>query len=586
MDSQFNKSLLPLSLETLDSIGMADPDHYHNNMRDQIMSFGQPKQEEPKPSYTADQLHAAGSTPPNVWKNLSGVGLVPEGGSSVEALKPPSGSVPPSSGMMGTGIGASPYSGSDKTAPQKSFGRNLLDRLGNMGNRGQGMGASGGSGATSKPWGEKSFMERFTDPKTIRTFGALAAGFDPEGWGGRVGAQMANLVTQEKQEGIQQGKEQSEQQERQMRIQELSEKIKAIHEGKEPIGDTIAGLTGMPSDITRDDAKTIKELRPTGGGEPDIQKLIDYRNKLPEGSPDRKAVEDQINKKTEETPKNKTPYIDPQGNPVLIDNSSPDAQRQITEGKLKPFPLYTQSLGELTPDAIQVEGAKYATTGVLPPLGMNNPVMRAKIVNAGAEYLKKQGVNPASVPALQGEFKGAKDTYVAIKKSTENVGYFEKGMIKNMSSALDVSEKYFRTDFPKVNSLINAYKYQTGDTQVVKLGTLIYAAAMEFEKIRTAGTNITSAELSIGAQAKAEEIMNKAQSHKMLIANMQAMKTDAKNLITSRRDTLKSLDSEMKSFGVNMGQSVDNNVETGGGKTVSPRKAGESYDAWVARTGG
>jgi hypothetical protein len=201
---------------------------------------------------------------------------------------------------------------------------------------------------------------------------------------------------------------------------------------------------------------------------------------------------------------------------------------------------------DLTPDAIRVEGIKYAMTGVMPPMGMGNAGIRQKIINSGTAYLIEQGINPTDVPAIQAGFKSTTATYKTLLQSTKQFSAFEKAMLSNMEYAVGLSSKYGRTSFPSANAVINAVRTHTGDPQVVELGTAIYAAAMEFEKIRTAGTAITSAELSQHAQEKAEEIINKAQTHKQLQASLQAMKIDAGNVMKARRDELSILESEMK----------------------------------------
>jgi len=208
----------------------------------------------------------------------------------------------------------------------------------------------------------------------------------------------------------------------------------------------------------------------------------------------------------------------------------------------------------LTQDAIKMEGIKYAMTGQMPSMGMGNAGLRSKIINYASAYLIENGINPTEVPAMQAGFKATKDTYANMKKSTEQFGAFEKAMISNMEYATKLSSKYSRTSFPAANTLINAIRTHTGDPEIVEMGTAIYAAAMEFEKIRTAGTAITSAELSMNAQKKAEEIVNKSQTHGQILAVLKAMKTDASNVMDARRKELTILENEMKNNPmVNMG---------------------------------
>jgi len=202
--------------------------------------------------------------------------------------------------------------------------------------------------------------------------------------------------------------------------------------------------------------------------------------------------------------------------------------------------------GVLSPEAIQVEGIKFATTGKMPAMGMGGGLtVRASIMNAGAKYLIENGVDPKTVPAMQAEYNATNQAYASVKKGAEQIKGFEQGLIKNADYALELSQKIFRTGVIPANEVINYLKTKTGDPGIVKFGAALYAAAMEYEKVRTAGTGVTSAELSIGAQKKAEEIMNKAMTHEQLSGIVDAMKVDTSNITDGRQATLTNMSNEM-----------------------------------------
>ena len=220
------------------------------------------------------------------------------------------------------------------------------------------------------------------------------------------------------------------------------------------------------------------------------------------------------------------------------------AKTKATEGAKKDI-----QMGLFDKDTMKLEGIKFATTGKMTAMGMGGgPYVRMAIMNEGTKYLKEQGIDPKTVPALQTEYNATAQAFTSIKKSTEQVKGFENGLIKNADYALELSKDVFRTKVIPVNEVINYFKTKTGDPGIVKFGAAIYAAAMEYEKIRTAGTGITSAELSIGAQKKAEEIMNKAMTHGQLASTIEAMKVDAGNVMEGRTDTLRKMDSEMRNL--------------------------------------
>ena len=218
----------------------------------------------------------------------------------------------------------------------------------------------------------------------------------------------------------------------------------------------------------------------------------------------------------------------------------------------------------LSPEALQIEGIKFATTGKMPAMGMGAPAVRMKIMTAAADYMKEQGIDPKSVPAMQAEFAATAKAFSAIKTPLANFKAFEGALIKNSDYALTLSKENYRTQLPSVNTVLNAIKTGTGDPKIVKFSAAIYAAALEYEKIRTAGTNITSAELSVGAQKKAEEIMNKAQTHAQLEGVIEALKVDSHNVVSSREEQIKSLGGEMRKLEGTFGKSNEgaNVVET------------------------
>jgi hypothetical protein len=219
-----------------------------------------------------------------------------------------------------------------------------------------------------------------------------------------------------------------------------------------------------------------------------------------------------------------------------------------------------QKQSELTPDAIKLAGSQYAITGVMPSMGMGNARARAQIINSAAEYWRNQGIDPSKVPQIQADFKATKDTLIAQKKAVEPFKAFEGAMIKNAEYALSLSSKYERSNYPPANSVINAIKTGTGDPQVVEFSNALYAASLEYQKIKTAGTAITSAELSITAQQKAEELMNKAHNHKQLEAAMRAMRTDGRNVVAEREKMVQGLSDDLAKvetqFGFNKGNAT------------------------------
>lgn len=202
--------------------------------------------------------------------------------------------------------------------------------------------------------------------------------------------------------------------------------------------------------------------------------------------------------------------------------------------------------GELTEDALDVAANYFLRTGQMPALGMGSAGARITILNRAGELAKKAGVDPTQVPALTAEFKATQGALNKMERDYAGFAAFEQGMLKNMDYALSISKKYGNTPLPAANKIVNALRTQAGDPKIVEYANAIYAAAMEYEKIRTAGTSITSAELSVAAQKKAEELINTSQTHGQLVGAAKAMKTDARNIIGSRKGEIGKLKAALK----------------------------------------
>jgi hypothetical protein len=133
------------------------------------------------------------------------------------------------------------------------------------------------------------------------------------------------------------------------------------------------------------------------------------------------------------------------------------------------------------------------------------------------------------LPGIGATFGADKKALDAVTKAKDQVMAFEKTATKNLEYAASLSERLARTGFPPANALLIALRTKTGDPETVKFSTAVYAAALEYQKVITAGSGVTSAELSVGAQKKAEEIISKSHTKEQFRANLEALKIDMQN---------------------------------------------------------
>lgn len=223
--------------------------------------------------------------------------------------------------------------------------------------------------------------------------------------------------------------------------------------------------------------------------------------------------------------------------------------KNLSQGVVIKLQQEKQMATDVTTSALDLAAQQYLQTGKMPALGMGNANLRMKVLNRAGEIVAGLGVDPSKVPALQAGFNAEQQALKTLTNATANFGAFEQGMIKNADYAESLSKKFPRSKLPPVNLVVNAIKKGTGDPAIVRFSNALYAAALEYEKIRTAGTNVSSAELSIGAQKKAEELINTAQNHEQLQAAFEAMKVDAKNIMDARKGEISDLKAGLSSWG-------------------------------------
>jgi hypothetical protein len=208
------------------------------------------------------------------------------------------------------------------------------------------------------------------------------------------------------------------------------------------------------------------------------------------------------------------------------------------------------SAAGLTEENLQPAVWAYINSGgkTKPSFGRGAQAAWKKFYDAVTNTMRTNGLDPKQMPALGADFAATSVALRSLATASANFNTFQSAMIKNADYAASLSAKFPRTEFPDANTVLNAIRRRTGNALVVEFGNATYAACLEYEKIRTAGTNVSSAELSVGAQAKAEELLNTSQNHEQLVAAIRAMKTDAANIIGSKHDELQTLRSTLSNI--------------------------------------
>src|SRR6266540_1251454 len=179
----------------------------------------------------------------------------------------------------------------------------------------------------------------------------------------------------------------------------------------------------------------------------------------------------------------------------------------------------------LTPQALNMLAAQFATTGAMPPLGMGRAAaaQRAGIVNKAAENFPETDIasNKASFAANQGSL-------VALQKQKDAVDAFEQTAGKNLDLFLEQSKKIMDSGSPLLNKPLRAIQGNVlGDPNMIAFKTARQVALTEIAKVLT--NPGLSGQLSDSARHEVEQLVSPdatlAQIHKAATI----LKTDMAN---------------------------------------------------------
>lgn len=185
-----------------------------------------------------------------------------------------------------------------------------------------------------------------------------------------------------------------------------------------------------------------------------------------------------------------------------------------------------------TPAALWQDALSYATQGKLPALGLSSKGIganaKAAIQNKAGAIAQAAGVD---LPTVQQEYKALSAAENKLLPQYKTLSAYSDTANQNLQLALDQSAKVPRTGSPIVNRFEQwALGHTlTGDPELTRLETYIYAAAREYAKV-TSGSFMSAAELSQGAAKKADELLNAAQTPEAFQAATQAMQNDMNNV--------------------------------------------------------
>lgn len=199
--------------------------------------------------------------------------------------------------------------------------------------------------------------------------------------------------------------------------------------------------------------------------------------------------------------------------------------------KAKPIPPSSSSggvggaQGLLTPGAIQRAGAAYRLLGAPSIPTRIGEADRAKIMNESDKQATALGQSPVATIQRQLALKADGPALALVRKQEAGTVAAESKALKQIDLIKSISPNVPRTDWNFVNSGVQAFREQTGNTPAIKLANAIITFASEYGKIIEGSTG-SVAGASDSARAAAAKLVNASQSQKTLNEVVEQMKLE------------------------------------------------------------
>jgi len=228
-------------------------------------------------------------------------------------------------------------------------------------------------------------------------------------------------------------------------------------------------------------------------------------------------------------------YADPNTDALVYEDGTP-----YTKGQLKPItePAQITVLNQSTDPASMekladaIEAGRTTMATVAKGMGGAHTAREVSIV------LEGRGVDVAS---LEVNLAAKRSALLALEKTVNQLKPFEETARRNLHYAQSISKEYVRTRFPDINRLKQLWDMKTGDPLIEKFKVATYDGMMEAMKHMLAGSGITAAELSIGAQKKSEELMSTVKTWEQFDAIVEAIEVGLTNRANAYREQLQKL---------------------------------------------
>lgn len=189
-----------------------------------------------------------------------------------------------------------------------------------------------------------------------------------------------------------------------------------------------------------------------------------------------------------------------------------------------------------TANAIFQDAMSYALEGKMPTMGMGSSPRianaRSAIRNTAGALVAAAGVD---MPTLRAEYRANATSLNRMIPLYNQTVAFADSALASARMAEQAGQKVFRTGIPVANRMYNwLNKTLKGNDKLTEFEVFVFTAARDYAKV-TSGGALSIAELSVQAAAKADELLNAAQTPEAFRGAIRGIERDMANVMDTQR---------------------------------------------------
>lgn len=190
----------------------------------------------------------------------------------------------------------------------------------------------------------------------------------------------------------------------------------------------------------------------------------------------------------------------------------------------------------LTDDDYKRAGEQYQRTGIMPSVGRDS-VTRGKIVHAGNQWARDNGLSAQDVVIMQAAYAGDKDSLKKFQASRDQIVSFEATAQKNLQLMIDAGKKLLDSGSPLLNKPLRTISRKTlGSDDQAAFDAAMLIANNEVAKVTSGGG--LGGVVSDSARHEMKEAMGTAPTIGNMIAVAKILQKDMENRHQSMDATL------------------------------------------------